>query len=64
MQKILHILRSEPDETVASLVSAMGGDDGGTKVVCLYLDSVSPAPVDWDRLLDDIFNHDQVICWW
>lgn len=63
MLKTLHILRSEPDETVEDLVSAMGGD-GGTTVVCLYLDSVSKVPVDWDRLLDDIFLHDQVICWW
>lgn len=63
MSRTLHILRSEPDETIASLVAAMGGDDG-TKVVCLYLDSVTPVPVDWERLLDDIFNHDQVICWW
>lgn len=63
MSGTLHILRSEPDETLAALVTAMGGE-GGTKVVCLYLDSVSPAPVDWDRLLEDIFDHEQVICWW
>jgi hypothetical protein len=63
MSKTLHILRSEPDETIAALVSAMKGD-GGTKVVCLYLDSVAPVPVDWERLLDDIFNHEHVICWW
>ena len=63
MSKILHILRSEPDEIIASMVSAMSDDDGA-KVVCLYLDSVSPVPVDWERLLDDIFDHDQVICWW
>ncbi len=63
MSGTLHILRSEPDETIAALVAAMGGE-GGTKVVCLYLDNVSPAPVDWDRLLEDIFSHDRVICWW
>ena len=63
MSKTLHILRSEPDDTIASLVRAMGAEDG-TKVVCLYLDGISPAPVDWERLLDDIFDHEQVICWW
>lgn len=63
MAETLHILRSEPDETVASLVAALGGEKG-TTVVCLYGDSVSMVPVDWDRLLEDIFNHEQVICWW
>lgn len=63
MPKILHILRSEPDETVADLVAALG-DEKGTTTVCLYGDSVSNIPVDWDRLLDDIFTHDRIICWW
>lgn len=63
MSKILHILRSEPDDTVAALVSALSGREAAT-VVCLYEDGVSDVAVDWDRLLDDIFAHDQVICWW
>lgn len=63
MAQTLHILRSEPDETVATFVSALGGDST-TTVVCLYSDGFSKAPVDWDRLLEDIFNHEQVICWW
>jgi hypothetical protein len=63
MSNILHILRSEPDETVEALVSALA-DRAGTTVVCLYSDSVNALPVDWDRLLDDIFSHDRVICWW
>lgn len=62
MSRTLHILRSEPDETIETLVSALGGE-GGTAVVCLYCDDVSMVPVDWDRLLDDIFVHDHVICW-
>lgn len=63
MADTLHILRSEPDETVAALVAALGGDQG-TTVVCLYGDGLSKEPVDWDRLLEDIFNYEQVICWW
>ena len=63
MPNILHILRSEPDEIVEALVAALEGDEG-TTVVCLYGDSVSKVPVDWNRLIDDIFSHDQVICWW
>lgn len=63
MSNILHILRSEPDETVEALVSAMVDEEGAT-VVCLYDDSVNNVPVDWNRLLDDIFSHDRIICWW
>jgi NDP-sugar pyrophosphorylase family protein len=63
MSTILHILRSEPDETVEALVSALIEQEGAT-VVCLYGDSVNNVPVDWYRLLDDIFSHDRVICWW
>jgi NDP-sugar pyrophosphorylase family protein len=63
MKTILHILRSEPDETVEALVSALVEEKGAT-VVCLYGDSVNNVPVDWHRLLDDIFSHDRVICWW
>ena len=63
MSKILHILRSEPDEVVTGLVAALSKDEG-TTAVCLYSDSVSKVPVDWNRLLDDIFSYDQIICWW
>lgn len=63
MSNLLHILRSEPDETVEALVSALVDEEGAT-VVCLYGDSVNNVPVDWNRLLDDIFSHDRVICWW
>jgi hypothetical protein len=63
MSKTLHILRSEPDEMVFDLVAALADEDGAT-VVCLYDDRVSKVPVDWDRLLDDIFSHTRVICWW
>jgi len=60
---ILHLLRSEPDESVASLIEALTRD--ATATVCqLYPDAISQEPVDWDRLVDDIFNHDRVICWW
>ena len=63
MKSVLHLLRSEPDETVASLITAMSGSEG-TTVVSLYPDDVSGSTVDWYRLMDDIFNHDQIICWW
>ena len=63
MAEILHILRSEPDETVAALIETLSGEDG-VAVVCLYPDAVSGRQVDWLRLVDDIFSYDKVICWW
>ena len=62
MQKILHLLRSEPDEAMEKIIEALSGDEGA-KVVCLYEDSVSNTPVNWHRLVDDIYSHDKVICW-
>ena len=63
MPRILHLLRSDPDDTVADLIHAMSSKDAVT-VVSLYPDDVSRAPVDWDRLIEDILAHDTIICWW
>ena len=63
MQKVLHILKTEPDETVEQFIEAISGDEGAT-VVNLYQDGISDAAVNWIRLVDDIFDHDKVICWW
>ena len=62
MQKILHLLRTEPDETMEKIIEALAEDHGAT-VVCLYQDGISDRPVNWGRLVDDIFSHDKVICW-
>lgn len=56
--KILHILRSEPDETVGKLTDVMSAENI-TTVVSLY-----DRQVDWSALVDKIFENDQVICWW
>jgi hypothetical protein len=55
--KLLHILKSEPDETVESLITVDKGTDG--KRIAVY-----EGDVDWAALVDDIFDHDKVICWW
>ena len=60
--RILHILRSKPNEAVVRLIDTMAGDEV-VRVVSLYQDDISPELVDWSRLVDDIFNHDKVICW-
>lgn len=56
--KVLNILRSEPDETVEKLSEAVSKDNQSS-VTMLYGDHV-----DWEGLVDDIFLHDKVICWW
>lgn len=63
MKSVLHLLRSEPDDIASELINALTGIECVT-VTCLYPDTVSGLPVDWNRILDDIFDHDRVICWW
>ena len=55
---ILHILRSEPDDTVAKLFVALSMEDTAS-IVMLYEE-----PVDWAALVDKIFESDKVISWW
>jgi len=62
MKKILHILRSEPDETVIRVIEALSGEESAA-VVNLYEDEISGTTANWLRLVDDIFDYDQVICW-
>jgi len=55
--KILHILRTQPDETVASLKKNFSDQD--EKTVALY-----GVDVDWEALIEDIFKAEKVISWW
>ena len=61
--KVLHLLLNEPDETVTDLIPSVSGRDG-TTVVCLYPDSVTGTPVNWNRVVEDVMAHDRTICWW
>ncbi len=63
MPKILHLLRSAPDDKVADLINAMSGKESAS-VVSLYPDDVANTPVDWSRLIEDIMAHETIICWW
>ena len=58
MKRVLHILRSEPDETVGKITDVMS-EEHTTTVVSLY-----DAQIDWSALVDKIFENDQVVCWW
>ncbi len=55
--RILHILKTEPDEIVDELKAVFADEEVTT--VPLYEEGV-----DWSDLVDEIFAADQVICWW
>ena len=56
--KILHILRSEPDNNVETFMNVItDGDESKAQV--LY-----NGDINWSTLVDDIFSHDKIICWW
>ena len=55
--RVLHIIKSEPDETVDRLTEAFADQE----VTTVRLDE---GAVDWEQLVEEIFAHDKVICWW
>lgn len=56
--KILHILRSEPDEVVKNLIKA-SSEGNEAQQFELYEEDV-----DYDTLIELVFEHDKVVCWW
>ena len=56
--KVLQILRTEPDNTVQNLSELVSMENDTSKAL-LY-----QGEVDWAKLVDDIFAHDKIICWW
>ncbi len=55
---MLHILRSEPDEATLELIDAMPHGDQAS-VIRLY-----ETEADWDQVIEHIFGHKKIICWW
>lgn len=53
----LHILRSKPDGQVRELIRVVAL--GEMRQIALYEEAV-----DYDRLIEELFSHDRVICWW
>jgi len=56
--RILHILRSEPDEMVRMFIREVRKSEESMEVP-LY-----QGEVDYQQLLKDIFASDRVISWW
>ena len=56
--KILHIFKSEPDDISTALMKNISEGEGMTRFN-LYKEET-----DYERLIDLIFAHDKIICWW
>jgi len=56
--KILHVYRHQPDAVTRELAGITSRDREAHEFFLFQ------EPVDYDRLLDLILEHDQVISWW
>lgn len=56
--KVLNIVRSTPDDLEKQLIDGFSRGESD-KVITLY-----EGDVNWSSLVDEIFAHDKVICWW
>jgi hypothetical protein len=56
--KLLHILKSDPDENTRTLMEILSEGEEATEF-SLYEDAA-----DYGKLIDMIFEHDKVITWW
>ena len=56
--KMLHILKSEPDENTRTFIEILSEGEEAAEF-SLYEDAA-----DYETLIDMIFAHDKVITWW
>lgn len=56
--KLLHILKSEPDENTVYFMRDLEDKNDASVVV------LNKTETDWEKLIDDIFESDRVFCWW
>jgi hypothetical protein len=56
--KLLHILKSEPDEVTKTLMTRLSE---GNEVHELKMYN---GDVDYDKLVELVFEHDKVVSWW
>lgn len=57
-KEILHILRSAPDDGTRKMMSELS-NDGHADVIKLY-----DTNTNWEGVVDAIFSHNRVVCWW
>ena len=56
--KVLHVHKSEPDEIIKKLASSSLTHDEVRQYVIYNGD------VDYDKLIELVFEYDKIICWW
>ncbi|MCK4816611.1 hypothetical protein KA005_12650 [bacterium] len=56
--KILHILKTEPDKNVESLINIISQGEEAS-IFKLYDERV-----DYEKFIDLVFEHDKTISWW
>lgn len=56
--KILHILRSEPDDMVRLFIKEINAGEKSLQIP-LYVGAVN-----YDQLVKEIFQSDRIISWW
>jgi hypothetical protein len=54
----LHLIRSVPDAMTENLITELS-NGCSVKTLKLY-----ETEIDWENVVDLIFSHDHVICWW
>ncbi len=58
--KILHILKTEPDNNTKALITTLEEPQGKGNTVFTLFDERA----DYENLIDLIFEHDKIISWW
>ena len=58
--KILHILKTEPDNNTKALMTTLGEPQRKETTVFTLFDEQA----DYEKLIDLIFEHDKIISWW
>ena len=56
--KLLHIFKSEPDEIVKKMIQPLS-EGKEVRQINMYT-----GDVDYDKLVEMVFEHDRVISWW
>ena len=56
--KLLHILKSEPDENARTMMDILSEGEEATEF------SLYEEAADYEKLIDMIFEHEKVITWW
>jgi hypothetical protein len=62
MKKILHLLKTEPDDMQRTLMDNLSKGETSFEIPLYGKDG--DENVDYDEIIDLIFEYDQVIAWW